>query len=150
MGENTMNAITALPTIDHDGESTLEAIYRVATTLRAAGVTFHMTPGCYGFWYEGDDLYENEAVLVEMDGDEAAIKRALARFGEDAEQLEVLLVERREGFTLGSGWGKADAAALAKEHGGSTLMPNGVAVSFKYRALVHGRDYVSTVTGAKR
>lgn len=140
--------ITALPTIDHNNDSTLEAIYRVAATLRAAGVVFNMTPGCYGYWYEGDDLYENEAVMVEMSGDVDAMRRALGRFGEDAAQYEVLFVERTDGLVIGRDSGKEGAARLAKEHGGSTLMPGGVAVSFKYRALVHRRDYVSTVTGA--
>ena len=143
-----MNAITALPTIDHDGNSTLEAIYRVAATLRAGGVAFTMTPGCTGVWYDGDTEYRNDAVLVDMDGSVVTMMMALGRFGEDAEQLEVLFVERTDGFVLASGWGEADAVALAKEHGGATLIPGGVAVSYKYRALVHGRDYVSTVTGA--
>jgi uncharacterized protein YqgV (UPF0045/DUF77 family) len=143
-----MQFITALPTVDHNDESTVEAIYRAIATLRTAGVTYHLTPGCTGIWYDGDTEYRNDAVLVEMDGNEAAIKRALARFGEDAAQYEVLLVERVGAFVQASGTGEACAVDFAKRLGGATLMPNGIAVSFKYAALVHGRDYVSTVTGA--
>src|SRR5687767_4587740 len=139
-----MRAITSLPITNHEGESAVEAIYRVAATLRAAGVTYNLIPGCTGFWYEGDTLFRDETVLVEMDGNEAAIRRALARFGEDAEQYEVLLVERVGAFVQASGLGEDNAADFAKRLGGATLMPNGMAVSFKYAALVHGRDYVST------
>lgn len=140
--------LTSLPTTNHDGKPTTEAVYRVAATLRAGGVVFNMTPGCVGLWYEGDDLYRDNTVLVEMDGDPEVMRRALGRFGEDAEQYEVLFVERTDGLVVGRGFGEGEAAALAKRHGGSTLMPGGVAVSFKYASLVHGRDYVSTVTGA--
>jgi hypothetical protein len=142
-----MNAITSFPITNHEGESTVEAIYRAIATLRAAGVTYNLLPGCTGFWYDGDTLYRDETVLVEMDGNEAAIKRALGRFGEDAKQYEVLLVERVGTFVQASGTGEECAADFAKRFGGATLMANGVAVSFKYAALVHGRDYVSTVTG---
>lgn len=149
-----MQAITSLPITNHAGESTAQAIYRVAATLRAAGVTYTMTPGCTGYWYEGEGagatLYRDETILVEMDGNEAAIKRALARFGEDAEQYEVLLVPRGADHVLDRAYGDEGAARLARQHGGATLFPGGVAVSFRYAALVHGRDYVSTVTGAQR
>ena len=142
--------ITSLPVTNHQHESTAEAIYRVMATLRAAGITYNVTPGAVGFWYEGADLYRDDTVLLEMSGDPAVMRRALARFGEDAEQYEVLFVERTAGLVVGRGFGAEDAARLAKEHGGATLMPGGVAVSFKYASLVHGRDYVSTVTGATR
>jgi hypothetical protein len=146
-----MNAtmITALPTVDHNGDSTLEAIYRVAATLRAKGVVFTMTPGCYGYWY-GDDgeLYENEAVVVEMSGNVAVMRDALGRYGEAAQQYEVLFVEKKDGWIAARGAGKDDAARLAKEYGGSTMFPGGMVISVaEYRALVHNRDYVSTVTG---
>ena len=140
--------LTSLPTTKHDGTPTTEAIYRVAATLRAAGVVYAMTPGCVGLWYEGDDLYRDNTVLVEMDGDVDVMRRALARFGEDAEQYEVLFVERTDGLVVGRGYGDRAAEALARKHGGATLMPGGVTVSFRYASLVHGRDYVSTVTGA--
>lgn len=140
--------ITSLPTTNHRKESVVAAIYRVAATLRAAGVAYTMTAGCIGLWYEGDDLYRDDTVLVEMHGDEAAMRRALARYGEDAEQYEVLFVERRAGHIVASGYGETHAAELARKHGGATLFANGVAVSFRYAALVHGRDYISTVTGA--
>lgn len=141
--------ITALPTVDHNGDSTLEAVYALAATFRARGVTFNMTPGCYGFWYEGDDLYENEAVVVEMTGNVKVMRDALGRFGETAQQYEVLFVEKTDDWIGARGAGKADAARMAREHGGSTMFPGGMVISVaRYAALVHGRDYVSTVTGA--
>lgn len=145
--------LTSLPTTNHRGESTAEAIYRVLAAFRAGGVTYNLTPNCTGFWYEGADLYRDDTILIEMSGNEKTMRRALGGFGEDAEQYEVLFVERKTGFIAASGHGADAAATLAKAYGGATLTPGGVCFAIgrhAYRALVHGRDYVSTVTGATK
>lgn len=138
--------ITSLPTRNHHGESTLNAVYGVCAALRAANVAYNVTPDCKGYWYDGDVLYADDTVLLHMDGDEKAIRRALAWFGEMAEQYEVLLVAQVPGYVVAKADGVEGATRLAATLGGATLFPNGIAVSYRYAALVHGRDYASTVT----
>ena len=137
--------ITSLPHSTNDGRSTDLARLIFLAQLDADGVHYTVETPCYGFWYDDDStLYQDETSLVTMTGSAAAIRKAVARFGEQAGQIEMLFVQYRDGYVLEIGEGKAAAQSLARKHGGATLKPNGEAWSFSYASLVAGVDYADT------
>lgn len=134
--------ITSLPHQTNDGKPTGRERAIFFATLRSSGVRYEVQEPCYGFWYADDGtLYQDETTIVHMLGNEGAIRRAVGAFGEAAGQIEMLYVPQTFDCVVGVNDGREGAALLAKEYGGATLLPNGVAVSLKYASLVAGQDY---------
>lgn len=134
--------ITSLPHATNDGRPTGYERGLFFAKLATDGVSYSVATPSLGFWYADDGTLYSEAVtLVYMQGSETAIRAAVAAFGEAAGQLEMLFVEKHNGCILASGRGKEAAAKLAKQYGGATLTPNGIAISLDYASLVAGVDY---------
>ncbi len=136
--------ISALPMVDNTGVSTFYQRAVFFASLRSSGVRFELTNGCEGFWYgENDRLFSAAVVSVEMTGSETAINAALATFGRTAKQFAMLAVTvtTNEAHILGRAIGKSGADKLAKQYGGATLFPNGIAVAYDYAALAVNVDY---------
>jgi hypothetical protein len=53
----------------------------------------------------------------------------------------MLFVENTTGCVVATGKGREDAAYFAKLYGGSTLLPNGHAMTLNYASLVAGEHY---------
>jgi hypothetical protein len=130
--------ISSLPVRDNDGNSIARNVDVTLARLRMAGVRLSTTAGCHGMWY-GDDghLYAEEVVFVVMMGDETAMRRELAAFGEATKQLAMLFVpvSTDRSHVAAVDEGREGAARLAKEYGGATLFPSGNAVSLQYAAI---------------
>lgn len=133
--------ITALMHNRNNGQSTFRARVEFFATLRLNGVKFTTETPCEGFWYDGEELYSGITTLVTMHGDETAMRAVVGQYGVNAGQIEMLFVERVEGFKLGTAQGRKGAERLAREHGGATLLPDNIAISFNYSGLRAGVDY---------
>ncbi len=139
--------ITSLPHATNDGKPTgaLRALF--AAQLRADGVSFVAQTPCEGSWNSDDGtLYSETTTLYTMNGSEQAIRNAVGAFGEAAGQLEMLLVEKTDGYLVARIYAATeyDIAFLVRVHGGATLLPNGNAISLRYASMVAGLDYADT------
>jgi len=147
-GDTTVaTIITSLPHTTNDGQSTFLARATFFATLRANGVKFTFETPCTGFWYSDEGkLYEQECTLVTMHGSEGAMRAAVGAFGYTVGDLEMLFVEKTSGdkYIQAVASGHKGAAALAKDFGGATLLPDGYAISLRYASLVAGVDYPAT------
>lgn len=139
----TRTILTSLPVKDNNRQSVERHIEHLFARLRLDGVRFSVTEGAYGLWYDEGQCHADETVFAILMGEESAIHDALAEYGENARQLAVLAVPVRGNgrHVLARGQGRQAAEALARQHGGATLLPDGTAVSFDYTALVQGIDY---------
>jgi hypothetical protein len=135
--------ITTLVASDNEGRSTECERAIFLATLRAARVRVRVTDDCFGIWFDDDGIeYAEPCVHIVATGSTAAIRNAIAAYGETTGQLAVLCVEAdSHSHIVGCSIGRAGAQDLAKVHGGATLFPDGDAVSYEYQALTAGVDY---------
>jgi hypothetical protein len=132
--------ITALPTHDNNGLTTIPQLAVTIALLRAGKVKIvKRTNGCKGVWYGEDGTeYVDSTVELVLDGPLGAIRAALAYFGIYAEQEAVLCAPLN---IVEDGSTEDDWRALARKHGGATLHPTGFCYSVEYVALERGKDY---------